>query len=49
MNLPYTASYSCSFTGNVSDAGLNTVLMSYKDRAYGNMDNVAKGYDDSLV
>lgn len=47
-DLPYTASYSSSFSTNVSDADLKTVLMSYKDWADGNMSNVAKEYGDTL-
>ncbi len=48
VDLPYTASYSSSFTDNVSDADLKTVLVSYKDWADGNMDKVAKAYGDTL-
>lgn len=48
VDLPYTASYSSSFTSDVSDADLKTVMMSYKDWADGNMANVAKEYGDSL-
>ena len=48
VDLPYTASYSSSFTNDVSDADLKTVLMSYKDWADGNMTNVAKEYGDTL-
>jgi len=47
-DLPYTASYSSSFTTDVSDADLKLVLMSYKDWADGNMANVAKEYADTL-
>ena len=48
VDLPYTASYSSSFTADVSDADLKTVLMGYKDWADGNMTNVAKSVGDSL-
>ena len=48
VDLPYTASYSSSFSTDVSDADLKTVLMSYKDWADGNMTNVAKEYGDTL-
>jgi hypothetical protein len=47
-DLPYTASYSSSWTTDIPDADLKTVLMSYKDWADGNMSNVAKEYGDSL-
>lgn len=49
VDLPYTASFSSSFTTDVSDADLKLVLMSYKDWADGNMSNVTKEYGDSLV
>jgi ketosteroid isomerase-like protein len=49
VDLPYTASYSSSFTADVSDADLKLVLMSYKDWADGNMSNVSKEYGDSLM
>jgi ketosteroid isomerase-like protein len=49
VDLPYTASFSSSFSTDVSDADLKTVLMSYKDWADGNMGNVAKEYGDSLT
>ena len=48
VDLPYTASYSSSFTTDVSDADLKMVLVSYKDWADGNMSNVAKAYADTL-
>jgi len=48
VDLPYTASYSSSFSTDVSDVDLKTVLMSYKDWADGNMSNVAKEYGDTL-
>jgi|SRR6185369_12852439 len=48
VDLPYTASYSSSFTTDVSDADLKLVLMSYKDWADGNMANVATEYSDTL-
>lgn len=49
VDLPYTASYSSSWSTDVSDADLKLVLMSYKDWADGNMSNVAKAYSDTLV
>ncbi|HYM93275.1 MAG TPA: hypothetical protein VET23_03995 [Chitinophagaceae bacterium] len=48
-DLPYTASYSGSFSDNVSDADLKMVLVSYKDWADGNMSNVSKAYGDTLT
>ncbi len=48
VDLPYTASFSSSWSTDVSDADLKTVLVSYKDWADGNMDNVAKAYSDTL-
>ena len=49
VDLPYKASYSSSFSTDVSDADLKTVLMSYKDWADGNMANITKEYADTLV
>jgi ketosteroid isomerase-like protein len=48
VDLPYKASYSSSFSTDISDADLKLVLMSYKDWADGNMSNVTKEYGDSL-
>ena len=48
VDLPYKASYSSSFSTDVSDADLKTVLQSYKDWADGNMANTAKAYGDTL-
>lgn len=48
-DLPYTASFSSSWSTDVSDADLKTVLMSYKEWADGNMSNLAKEYGDTLV
>ena len=48
VDLPYIASYSSSFTDDVSDADLKMVLVSYKDWADGNMENLAKVYGDTL-
>jgi ketosteroid isomerase-like protein len=48
-DLPYTASFSSSFTTDVSDADLKLVLTSYKDWADGNMANVTKEYGDSMT
>lgn len=49
VDLPYKASFSSSFTTDVSDADLKTVMVSYKDWADGNMANVAKAYGDTLT
>ncbi len=49
VDLPYTASYSSTFTTDVSDADLKMLMVSYKDWADGNMANVAKAYSDTLV
>ena len=48
-DLPYTASYSSSFNENVSDADLKMVLVSYKDWADGNMENLSRVYGDSIT
>lgn len=48
VDLPYTASYTSSFSKDVPDADLKMVLVSYKDWADGNMANVAKAYADTL-
>lgn len=48
VGLPYKPSYSSSWSTDVSDADLKTVLISYKDWADGNMSNVAKAYSDTL-
>ena len=46
--MPYTATYSSSFSTDVSDADLNMVLMSYKDWETGNMAGLEKAFGDSL-
>lgn len=48
VDLPYTASYSSSFTDSVSDADLKTVLMSYKYWADNNMDALAGTLADTI-
>jgi ketosteroid isomerase-like protein len=48
VDLPYTASYSSSFTTDVSDADLKTVLTSYKDWSSGNLDGLANALGDSV-
>ena len=49
VTLPYTASYSSSWTTDVSDADLKLVLTSYKDWADGNMTGLANAFGDTLV
>lgn len=48
VDLPYTASYSSSWTQDVSDADLKMVLQSYKDWETGNMPGLAASYGDTL-
>jgi ketosteroid isomerase-like protein len=48
-DLPYTASYSSSFSTDVSDADLKTVLMSYKDWADSNITDLSKLMGDSVT
>ena len=47
-DLPYTASYSSSWSDNVSDADLKLVLMSYKHWADGNMQDLANTMGDTV-
>ena len=46
---PFKASYSSSFNDSVSDADLNTVLMTYKNWADGKMETLAEAFADSLI
>ena len=48
VTLPYTASYSSSWTTDVSDTDLKMVLTSYKDWADGNMIGLANAFGDTL-
>ena len=48
VDLPYKASFSSSFSTDVSDADLKTVLMSYKDWSDGNIDGLKKAMGDSV-
>lgn len=48
VTLPYTASYSSSWSQDVSDADLKMVLQSYKDWETGNMPGLASAYGDTL-
>ena len=49
VDLPYTASYSSSWSTDVSDADLKMVLMSYKDWADGNMKGLESAIGDSIA
>ena len=48
VELPYTASYSSSWSTDVSDADLKTVLMTYKDWSDGNMSGLESALGDSV-
>jgi ketosteroid isomerase-like protein len=48
VELPYKASYSSSWTQDVSDADLKMVMQSYKDWETGNMPGLAAAYADTL-
>jgi ketosteroid isomerase-like protein len=48
VELPYKATYSSSFTTDVSDADLKMVLNSYKDWSAGNMEGLANSLADSV-
>ena len=48
VDLPYTASYSSSWSTDVSDADLKTVLTTYKDWADANMSGLGKAMGDSV-
>ena len=49
VDLPYTASYSSSWSTDVSDADLKMVLMSYKDWADGNMNGLGSAMADTVT
>jgi ketosteroid isomerase-like protein len=49
VDLPYTASYSSSWSQDVSDADLKTVLMSYKNWTDGNFSELAKEMGDTVT
>jgi hypothetical protein len=49
VDLPYKASYSSSWSTDVSDADLKTVLMTYKDWADGNISAVGKAMGDTVT
>src|SRR5258706_8055777 len=48
-DLPYTASFSSSWSQDVSDADLKTGLTTYKDWADGNISGLSKGMGDTVV
>lgn len=48
-DLPYTASYSSSWSTDVSDADLKTVLMTYKDWAGANMSGLGNALGDTVT
>jgi len=48
VDLPYKAAYSSSWSNDVSDADLKTVLMSYKDWADNNMTGLASAMADTV-
>lgn len=48
-DLPYTASYSSSWSDNVPDADLKMVLTTYKDWADGNMKGLGDAMADTVV
>lgn len=49
VDLPYTASYSSSFTNDVSDADLKMVLTTYKDWAANNISGLKNAMADTAV
>lgn len=49
VDLPYTALYSSSWTADVSDTDLKTVLMTYKNWSDANMTGLAGAMGDTIV
>jgi ketosteroid isomerase-like protein len=49
VDLPYTASYSSSWSTDVSDADLKMVLMTYKDWADNNMSGLGSAMADTVA
>jgi hypothetical protein len=49
VELPYTASYSSSWSTDVPDADLKMVLMTYKDWADNNMSGLGAGFADTVA
>jgi hypothetical protein len=48
VSLPYTATFSSSFTDAVPDSALSTVLMSYKDFSDGDVKKSADAFADTV-
>ncbi|MEP7372205.1 MAG: hypothetical protein ABI675_02380 [Chitinophagaceae bacterium] len=48
VDLPYTASYTSSWSTEVSDADLKTILMTYKNWSDGNMSGLESALGDSV-
>jgi len=49
IDLPYTATYSSSFSTDVPDADLKMVLMTYKDWSDANLSSLSKAMGDSVT
>ena len=49
QSLPYTAAFSSSWTQDVSDADLQTVLLSYKNWENGNISELSKQMGDTVT
>lgn len=49
VDLPYTATYSSSFSTDVPDADLKMVLMTYKDWSDANISGLSKAMGDSVT
>lgn len=49
VDLPYTASYSSSWSTDVSDADLKMVLQTYKDWENGNLEGLGKSMGDTVT
>ena len=49
VDLPYTASYSSSWSTDVSDADLKTVLTTYKDWSDGNINGLLSAMADTVT
>jgi ketosteroid isomerase-like protein len=49
VDLPYAATYSSSWSQDVSDADLKTVLMTYKDWSDGNIKGLSGAMGDTVV
>jgi ketosteroid isomerase-like protein len=49
MDMPYKPSYSATWTQNISDADLHTVLTTYKDWADGNISGLSTAMADTVT